>query len=581
MEYLLPQRDTRSERAEELTRARSTYGYNQKLGFPLIASKIDDNTAGHAWQLKTFEVQEKIRLSLLALQRRGGWDFINELPPVAPLKLARLLYEQDFGKLFAFLMPMTDGMTDWHKPNTLEAYRNIFAPGETPKVAERFATDEYFAEIMVAGPDPTRLVRLESVPAKFPITTEHLAGVPELAGEDLASAIKAGRVFWVDYELTAAVKNGEHPQRPKYIYAPMAAFAVPRGGGQLRPFAIQCGQEPAGRQIYTPKDGYSWRLAKNCVQVAYNTCHEVLAHLGFTHLISEAIWLSSLRNLASNHPLAALLRRHFEGTQFINRLAAEYLIQPGYAVEYMCGGDLKSEWSWLADHRCNFSFRGNYMPRKFSAAGTDSVKTLSSYPYRDDGLLIWQAIREWADEFVSAHYSSDSEVRNDRELQAWASEIASPEMGRVRDFGATPGHIEDRQDLAEIITMVIWTAGPQHAAVNFPQKDLQSFTPANPMAGFTEEPHGTGHTEADWLANLPPPDVAVVAYTNLEFLGSVHHSVLGDYGHDFTRSPAAAGLERFHSSLSAIEQEIVQRNTQRTQPYEYLQPSLIPNSTNI
>ena len=57
--------------------------------------------------------------------------------------------------------------------------------------------------------------------------------------------------------------------------------------------------------------------------------------------------------------------------------------------------------------------------------------------------------------------------------------------------------------------MVIWTAGPQHAAVNFTQQEHLSYLPANPIAGFTDEPRGRDHTLDDWLANLPPLDVAV------------------------------------------------------------------------
>src|SRR4249920_1863097 len=87
--------------------------------------------------------------------------------------------------------------------------------------------------------------------------------VPELAHETLESALD----------------NGRHPQAPKYMYSPMAAFAVPRDGGAIRPFAIQCGQDPAGREIYTPVDGYSWKLAKNCVLVAHNTYHGEVTHL--------------------------------------------------------------------------------------------------------------------------------------------------------------------------------------------------------------------------------------------------------------------------------------------------------------
>ena len=79
------------------------------------------------------------------------------------------------------------------------------------------------------------------------------------------------------------------------MYSPMAAFAVPRDGGAIRSFAIQCGQDPAGREIYTPDDGYSWKLAKNCVLVAHNTYHGEITHLGLTHLVSEAVLLAAVR----------------------------------------------------------------------------------------------------------------------------------------------------------------------------------------------------------------------------------------------------------------------------------------------
>ena len=83
--------------------------------------------------------------------------------------------------------------------------------------------------------------------------------------------------------------------------------------------------------------------------------------------------------------------------------------------------------------------------------------------------------------------------------------------------------IADRNDLAEILTMVIWTAGPQHAAVNFTQLEHLSYLPANPLAGFTDEPRGRDHTLDDWLANLPPLDVAVQRLSDeLPRLGAQH-----------------------------------------------------------
>ena len=479
-------------------------------------------------------------------------------------------------------MPVPGGRqgprSDQNPPKSSRTSSTIIKP---PEVVDRSESDEYFAEMMVAGPDPTRLTRLDAVPGKFPITSEHLQSVPELAYETLESALAAGRVYWVDHAPMSALDNGRHPQAPKYMYSPMAAFAVPRNGGAIRPFAIQCGQDPAGREIYTPADGYSWKLAKNCVLVAHNTYHGEVTHLGLTHLVSEAVLLAAVRNLASVHPVAVLLRRHFEGTMSINKLAVELLIQPGRAVEYLIGSDLKSTYPWIAEHRKTFSFTGNYLPAKLERAGTDGLAGLPYYPYRDDGLLVWTAIRRWAGEFVDGYYRSDADVREDHELQAWAAEVASPEGGAIRDFGVSPGGIVDRNDLAEILTMVIWTAGPQHAAVNFTQLEHLSYLPANPLAGFTDEPRGRDHTLDDWLANLPPLDVAVQQLCLFNFLGAVHSTTLGDYDNDFKNTPVAGGLRSFRRDLSAAEDEVTRRNRRRPQAYEYLRPSLIPNSTNI
>jgi arachidonate 15-lipoxygenase len=581
-EYLISQDDPRVERAEQLAALRGTYRYAMDYGFPVSAEMQEEDSSSGAFRRKALTVQEGIRLNLQALKRRGRWNFVNELPPLAPVKLASMIRNNDRAGLIDYFMPNPGGMVDDKRTaRSIKDFEEIFAYAKPPAVISRYESDAYFVENMVAGPDPTRLVRMTRIPDKFPITSEHLRSVPELSGEDLESAVATGRVYWVDHEVMTELENGAHPQSPKYIYAPMVAFCMPRHGGPLLPFAIQCGQDPAGRDIYTPADGYSWRLAKNCVLAAHNTYQEVLTHLGFTHLVAEAVLVSMVRNLAVNHPVAVLLRRHFEGTMSINKLAVDLLIQPDRAVDYLIGPSLKSTYPWLAKHRANYSFSGNYLPTRIARAGTGDITKLESFPYRDDGMLLWGAIRNWVHKFVEAYYPSDMHVLQDLELQAWAAEAASEEGGRIRDFGATPGHIGDRQDLAEILTMVIWIAGPQHAAVNFSQQEHMTFLPANPLAGFTPEPTGKDHTAADWLANLPPLDVAMQQFCIMTLLGSVHYTTLGDYQHDFKDTPADRAHTMFLKELTSIEDEIVARNQRRSAPYIHLQPSLIPNSINI
>ena len=57
------------------------------------------------------------------------------------------------------------------------------------------------------------------------------------------------------------------------------------------------------------------------------------------------------------HAVAVLLRRHFEGTMSINKLAVDVLIQPGRAVEYVIGSDLKSDLLAWAEGTVNVAIR--------------------------------------------------------------------------------------------------------------------------------------------------------------------------------------------------------------------------------
>jgi arachidonate 15-lipoxygenase len=577
--HRLSQHDERPERAGQLAELRAAYPYEVFHGVPLCSVVGEDDGPEREWRQRMLLTQVRLRRNLNRVVRRKRWQFVSPLPELSTLELAQTLHSGDFTAIMDYFVPDLGPAVPDGRAASLDDFRGLFATLDLPANHDRFESDASFARLFVAGPDPTRLVRLTAVPEKFPIGQEQLDAVPELAGEELGALLAAGRVYWVDYVAMAGLAGGRHAQGPKFMYAPMIAFGVGRDG-RLHPFAIQCGQEPAGREIYTPADGYSWKLAKNCVLVAHNTFHEVVTHLGLTHLLIEAIMLATVRNLAAVHPVAVLLSSHFEGTAVINKLAVNVLIQPGRAVDKLIGADLDGAYALLGRERLGYSFRGNYLPNRFARAGVADGDALPDFPYRDDARLLWDAIAGWAADFVAAYYHSDAEVLADRELQAWAAEIDAPDGGRIRDFGANPGQIDDRNDLTEILTMIIWVAGPQHAAVNFPQLPDMAFLPANPLAGFSAEPTGRGHTERDWLANFPPIDCAINQLSVMTELGSMHYTTLGDYRRAFVGSVAAPGLARYRDRLGRADDEIRRRN--RTRPaYPFLAPASVPQSTNI
>lgn len=105
-EYLISQNDPRGERAEQMAAVKAAHTYNLEYGFPVAAGPDDGNGPSKAWQLKAVEEQERIRLNLLNLRRRGQWDFVNELQPLAPRKLAAMVRQNDVGGLLDYFMPV-------------------------------------------------------------------------------------------------------------------------------------------------------------------------------------------------------------------------------------------------------------------------------------------------------------------------------------------------------------------------------------------------------------------------------------------------------------------------------------------
>jgi arachidonate 15-lipoxygenase len=204
------------------------------------------------------------------------------------------------------------------------------------------------------------------------------------------------------------------------------------------------------------------------------------------------------------------------------------------------------------------------------------------YPYRDDALLVWDAIHKWVSDYLSLYYASDDDVQKDLELQAWATEAQAFDGGRISDFGQEGGRIQTLDYLIDAATLIIFTASAQHAAVNFPQKGLMSYAPAVPMAGYLPLTSLKGEVdEQKYLRLLPPLEQAQRQMNLLRLLGSIYYNKLGDYpqGH-FPNPKVKPLLEAFQSNLKQVEVTINQRNLKRPS-YEYLLPSKIPQSINI
>ncbi|HLO86372.1 MAG TPA: lipoxygenase family protein [Nostocaceae cyanobacterium] len=471
---------------------------------------------------------------------------------------------------------------------TLEDYNNLFNREiNRPPISNHFQEDKYFAYMQVAGPNPLMLQQVKTSDQLLSITGEQYQQITAItmgASDSLEIALQEGRLYLADYTLLKDLRHGSFPQAQKYIYAPLALFAVPPANSSSRnltPVAISC-QEV----LFTPLEEGTWMSAKNIVQMVDSNYHELISHLSHTHLFIEP-FIVATHHLPKKHPVREILIPHFQGTVLINYGAHTFLIAPGGGVDSLLASTIQSEQQLVikATKEGLFNFSDRALPDMLKSRGVDDVNKLPVYPYRDDGLLIWNAIHNWVKAYFGCYYSSDSQVLNDINLQNWVAELISQDGGRIENFGEN-GQIRTLDYLVKAVSIIIFTASAQHAAVNFPQGDLMLYAPAFPLARYTSAPT-TAQQQDNFINGLPPLDQAKAQINLLYLLGSVYYTELGQYNDsDFQPHPGVqSALDDFHKELQEIEGIIAERNLnvemRREMPYEYLRPINIPQSINI
>lgn len=471
---------------------------------------------------------------------------------------------------------------------TLETYREIFKTIPLPAIGYTFQEDSEFAWLRVGGPNSVLIEAIDAVPEGCAITAEQYAGI--VAGDTLEAALGDGRLFQCDYAALSILQDGTYEGASKFVYCPIALFAVPPGTGSLVPVAIRCDPSNEDCPVMLPSTAadrlWGWQMAKLVVQVADGNYHELFVHLAHTHLVTEAIGVATHRQLSNRHPLWALIVPHLEGTFFINYAAATSLITSGGPIDHIFAGTIGSSQQTAAHARLTFNFADKMLPADFATRGVGTDSALTDYPYRDDGLLVWQAIGQWVSAYVGVYYDGDEAVAQDTELAAWAAAVIAE--GKLEGFVA-PATIDE---LVATLTMIVFTASAQHAAVNFPQRTVMEFAPAVTGALWQTAPTSEkGHAKADWLGMMPPQELALEQLKVLHLLGSLYYRPLGNYrSPDFPypawfQDPRVTGAEgplaAFVADLQNVEEQIEARNANRLRPYPFLLPSQIPTSTNI
>lgn len=498
----------------------------------------------------------------------------------------------------------------------LEDYDDLFTIIKAPAITNTYQTDSSFAEQRLSGSNPMAIRQLGRKHKNDDTLCDAIAGKIQNLYDGKLDLIKAkndGELYCTNYSDLKAVKGGTYEKGHKYLPRPFAIFHWQSSGfgdrGELVPIAIQIDVTNPNSKIYTPFDEHEqWFAAKLCVQIADANHHEMFSHLGWTHFMMEPFAISMARQLSENHPINILLKPHFRFMLANNFFARGTLIAKEGQVDKLLAGTLKESLQLVKDSYEDWDLFQFSFPNELKNRGMDDSNKLPHYPYRDDGKLLWDAIEKFVSNYVDIFYATDADVVADTELKAWAEELSGKANNKIKAPGM-PQSITSKAQLIEILTTLIFTCGPQHTAVNFPQWDYMAFTANMPLAAYDDpdklaDPHKAEQQNVDesWLLKFLPPFKPTAGQLEIMYtLADYRYDKLGHYGQYFVDSykvladsgtPDGAlqltiakkvdsAITSFQQELNQAETRIDTRNKSRVVPYPFLKPSLVINSISI
>ncbi len=517
-----------------------------------------------------------------------NYDYLAPLPVIDKVPHKEIFSAEYTAKRLASMASLAPNMLAAKARNfldpldELEEYEELLSLLPKPDVIKNYKTDSCFAEQRLSGANPLAIQKIDVLPDNFTVTDAHFQKV---AGTEftLEKALKEGKLYFLDYPLLSDIKGGVYENVKKYLPKPQALFYWQSNdspnGGSLVPVAIQINHDSGAKSvIYTPDDPHlDWFLAKTCVQIADGNHQELGSHFAYTHAVMAPFAIVTARQLAENHPIALLLKPHFRFMLFDNDLGRTQFLQPGGPVDEFMAGSLAESLGFVAKVYEEWSVEKFTFPRLIKSRRTDDPEILPHFPFRDDGILIWNAVEKFVAEYLQLYYKTSQDIIDDYELQNWARELVAQDGGRVKGM---PAKIETLAQLIEIISVVVFTCAPLHSALNFSQYEYMAFVPNMPYAAYHPIPETKGVDLETIMKILPPFKQAADQVMWTEILTSYHYDKLGFYDEEFADPLAQEIVVQFQQNLHEIERQIDIRNQTRPIPYNYFKPSQIINSIN-
>ncbi|OVA06652.1 Lipoxygenase [Macleaya cordata] len=508
---------------------------------------------------------------------------------------------------------------------------------ETPELLDRdkfsWLKDEEFSRQTLAGLNPCSIKLVKEWPLKSKLDPK-IYGAPEsLITTELVElqikgmmsvheAMKQKKLFILDYhDMFLPYVNKVREIEGTTLYGSRTLFFLTEDS-TLRPIAIELtrppnGNKPQWREVFTPSrcnatSSWLWKLAKAHVTAHDSGYHQLVSHWLRTHCATEPYIIAANRQLSAMHPIYRLLFPHFRYTMEINALARQSLINAGGIIEssFTPGKYAIEISSVIYGQEWRFDMEGlpADLVRRGLAVEDPTAKhglklIIEDYPFANDGLDLWDALKTWISDYVNHYYPKPELIESDPELQEWWTEVRTKGHADKKDEPWWPV-LKTPNDLIFILTTIIWVTSAHHAAVNFGQYHYAGYFPNRPTIARTNMPvedpteqqfkRFLERPEATLLECFPSQIQATKVMAVLDVLSN--HSPDEEYlGGELEPSWAEdpiinAAFERFNGRLKELEGIIDAKNADLNLrnragagvvPYELLKPFSSPGVTGM
>uniref|UniRef100_A0A3B3BRT5 Si:dkey-17e16.9 n=1 Tax=Oryzias melastigma TaxID=30732 RepID=A0A3B3BRT5_ORYME len=502
---------------------------------------------------------------------KGGAKFSATFKPYgAHSALLAGLFHLFFRNVELMFKGLAGSCKEWKSIEDLEKVFRSRKTSMSEYVSKHWKEDDFFGYQFLNATNPNVIKRCRKLPPNFPVTEEMVKPcLPN--GFTLKEEMEKGNIFLCDQRIMEGIPTRVKDGNPLHMTAGLCLFYM-NPEGKLMPLAIQLNQKASAENpVFLPTDPEKdWLLAKLFFKSADLVECEVVHHLLITHFLSEVFAVATLRCFPTIHPLYKLLIPHFRFTLHINIMGREALLGPDGAL---CTGLLELMGRALSE----VTYSSLCLPENITARGLESIP---NFYYRDDALKLWNIIESFVRSVVKDYYPSDDAVCKDTELQEWISEKTNVQLN-----DKFPASFHTVEEVVKFVTMVIFTASVQHAAVNNGQFDFHSWIPNGSLQLQKPPPTSKGQSRMNSLLEAFPNIGDTVKFAAMFWMLSDTYTdmvPLGEYPEErFSEPHLKQMIKDFQAELSYLSEEISLRNSKLPVPYAYLNPKQVENSVAV